>query len=257
MPESVKSRQSAVENGTNYKASSNFKAGGRPKSNTNISSGVNADQSVHDAVKAILDADENVSWAIFKLENGQVQTRQKGNGDLDQLKAGLRDDEVSYGYLRQPIGSDRRNKYVFIKWVGESVRPIQRARALDDCKKIQEVVKTFHIELSANKPSDLNEKALIERLQKAAGANYDKEQNAASAAIDQSVHEFGNYKRSSKEFFQQMEKSGTVKSIVYETKALPKSTPVDLGNRSMTVGASSARANTVDLKIVKEDNVAN
>lgn len=54
-----------------------------------------------------------------------------------------------------------------------------------------------------------------------------------------------------------MEKSGTVKSIVYETKALPKSTPVDLGNRSMTVGASSARANTVDLKIVKEDNVAN
>jgi hypothetical protein len=115
------------------------------------------------------------------------------------------------------------------------------------------VVKPYHIELPANKKQDLNEKLLVERLQQAAGANYDKEQNASPS--QKSVLELNSYKNSSKNFFKNMEKQGNVQKVVYETKALPKSTPVDLTNRQMTANASQAKANMVDLQLRKEQNV--
>lgn len=34
---------------------------------------------------------------------------------------------------------------------------------------------------------------------------------------------------------------GNVGKVVYDNKPLPKSTPVDLGNRQMTIGASQLR----------------
>ena len=106
------------------------------------------------------------------------------------------------------------------------------------------------MELPANKKADLTHKLVSDRLQAAAGANYDKEQNAAQVDPKTSAHEFGQYKESSKKFFQEKEKSGNVQNarILYDTKALPTTTPVDLGHRAMTVGAAAAAKNTVDLK---------
>ena len=187
---------------------------------------------------------------ILSYDRG-VNLIKEGDGDFEAFKNSLIDDAVLYGYLRQPIGLDRRMKFVFVKWIGENVRPIQRARALDDYKRIQSGIKVYHLELSANKKSDLTEKNIVDRLQAAAGANYDKEQNA-NPALGHSQNEFSSYKRTSKQFFQNIEKNTTLKAVVYETKALPKTTPVDLGGRAMTVGASLANKNVVDLKIQKE-----
>jgi hypothetical protein len=113
----------------------------------------------------------------------------------------------------------------------------------------------YHLEVSAQKKSDLSEKTIIDRLISAAGANYDKEQNA-NPALGHSQNEFGSYKRSSKAFFENIEKNTTLKSVVYETKALPKQTFVDLGGRAMTVGASTAKSNVVDLKLQKDTGAA-
>jgi hypothetical protein len=101
--------------------------------------------------------------------------------------------------------------------------------------------------LPANRRSDLVEKLIIERLQKAAGANYDKEQNASPSTVRLANSEFVSYKNNSKKFFQERERQGNVTGVVYETKPLSKATPLDLNNRSMTVGAATARANIVDL----------
>jgi hypothetical protein len=70
-----------------------------------------------------------------------VNLLKEGTTDFEDFKNQLAEDQILYGYLRQPIGLDRRLKFVLIKWVGENVRPIQRARALDDGKRIQQGLK--------------------------------------------------------------------------------------------------------------------
>lgn len=99
--------------------------------------------------------------------------------------------------------------------------------------------------------ADLTEDDIVSRLKAAAGANYDKGQNSAPTSQSDRNTEFSSYKSSSKNFFLQMEKNSNIGSFVYDSSARPRNTPVDLSVRSMTVGASQARANTIDLKIGK------
>lgn len=197
-------------------------------------------------VAQILSASDPVTWGIFKWDN-ELQIVRKGDSDFETMKSHLSDEAALYVYMRIPLGADRRNKFVFVKWLGENVRPVQRARSFDYGKKVSAIIKVFHLEIVATRRGDLIEKSLLDRLTQAAGANYDQEQNAAPSE-KASNNEFGSYKRTSKQFFQQMEQNGNLKKVVYETKPMARTTPVDLGNRSMTVGASSAKANTVELQ---------
>ncbi len=46
-----------------------------------------------------------------------------------------------YGYARVPLGADRRDKFVLIKWIGENVKPVQRAKAFDEVKQVVSFIK--------------------------------------------------------------------------------------------------------------------
>lgn len=218
------------------------------------------------------------------MERGSTLTvASQGQGGVDEMKEDLLDGAVLFGYVRVELGSDRRQKFALVKWVGEGVRAMQRARAFEESRiasskikvnapfcfgisifitvQIQSIitknVKVFHVEVAASKGSDLTHRSVSDRLKAAAGANYDKDQNAvtgSNSSLSSSSnagpkHEFGAYKNASKAFFQSVEKQGTIGAVLYDTKPLSERTPVDLGVRAMTVGATEAKANTVDLRV--------
>jgi hypothetical protein len=91
----------------------------------------------------------------------------------------------------------------------------------------------------------LSEKGVTERLQSAAGANYDLAQNSSNARRVSETHttEFSSYKKASRDFFAKIEKNTSIKNITYDDKPHSRQTPVDLSLRTMTVGASIAKAN--------------
>lgn len=192
-----------------------------------------------------MDGDPSLSWAIFKFDAGRLIVQSSGAGNFEELIDQFEEENVNFGYVRVPIGSDRRNKFVLIKWTGERCRPVTRARAFEDTKTITKLITVYHIEIPATRRGELIPKNILDRLQAAAGANYDREQNAAQPTHDLSS-DLSNYKRSSKQFFKDLEKTGNASPIVYESRPLPKATPVDLSNRQMTVGASVAKQNIVD-----------
>jgi hypothetical protein len=78
---------------------------------------------------------------IFKWEQNSLSSQAYGSADFDKMKSRLDDSAVMFVYMRIPIGAERRNKFVFIRWVGENVRPVQRARAFDDAKRVTERIK--------------------------------------------------------------------------------------------------------------------
>jgi hypothetical protein len=204
---------------------------------------------VSEVIRAILNVDPSISWyvnaiylnihlfihirAVFNYERGNLVTETCGNGDFDTFRNSFKDDGVSYGYLRTAIGVERRTKFVFFKWVGENAKPLQRARAFDGTKKALDLIRVIHLELPVSKHSDLVEKTIWDRLTMAAGANYDKEQNTVSQNTKNVTgSDLHSYKLHSKQFFENIEKSGTIKSVIYESKPLAKTTPVNLGVRS-------------------------
>ena len=78
------------------------------------------------------------------------------------------------------------------------------------------------------------------KLKVAGGADYDTGSNAKGYKSNA-----GTIRKKSLAAYQKIEKGGTIDTPVFETSALPQSTPVDLGGRATTASASVAQANTV------------
>ena len=45
------------------------------------------------------------------------------------------------GYLRTTVGAEQRNKFVLIKWVGERMPPMARARMLEHEAQVKKIIK--------------------------------------------------------------------------------------------------------------------
>ena len=64
-----------------------------------------------------------------------------GDTSVDEMKNWFEDDAIMYAYVRVELGSDKRQKFAYIKWVGDNVKPMQRAKAFEQTKKIQDYIK--------------------------------------------------------------------------------------------------------------------
>jgi hypothetical protein len=80
---------------------------------------------------------------------------------------------------------------------------------------------------------------LQKKLLAAGGANYSVQESDKG--------DFSSYKKSTREFYTETEKKGTVSAIVYQTGPLT-TTPMDISGRSMVASQSDFRGNLVDLK---------
>ena len=45
------------------------------------------------------------------------------------------------GYLRTTVGAEQRNKFVFIRWLGERVSPMARARFFESEAAVKKTIK--------------------------------------------------------------------------------------------------------------------
>lgn len=199
-------------------------------------------------VKRIVEGDEDVAWVLFNCDQN-VQIHAQGVGEVEALKTKLDDTMVLYGYIRVPVGAEGRTKFVYIRWVGTKIKPIQRAKALDNEKVIKSFTRVYHIEVHTSERDDLTSSKVNDKLARAGGANYDKTQNTGGK-VDSNAS-FSSYKERSRDFFYEKEREGNVKQVVFEKGPIGRTTPVNLAGRAMTVGASTANKNLVDLKTKK------
>jgi len=67
----------------------------------------------------------------------------KGSGGLQGLLEHLKEDERIYGYFKVTWGEEesRREKFIFLTWVGERVPPLKKARVSTDKAFVKQVVK--------------------------------------------------------------------------------------------------------------------
>jgi len=125
-----------------------------------------------DALKAILDSENPITWALFGQSADDslncVDVLRTGSSEFDDLKQHLSDDNVRYGVVAlttdefsggQQEGVYVQTRHLFFSWVGEAVKPLEKARSSQHRVALYNYCKTIlqlHGEIQATNLSEMS-----------------------------------------------------------------------------------------------------
>jgi len=137
---------------------------------------LNVGDDVAQAYQAVRSDANSTNWAVFKYsgDNSGVSVAATGDDGLSGLVNHLQGGERAYAYLRVTSGDElsARAKFVFLTWVPEDVKPLQKARVSTDKAFVKQVVKDFSLEFFASNHSEISEEEILKAVKKAGGADY-------------------------------------------------------------------------------------
>ncbi|KAJ8979434.1 hypothetical protein NQ317_003213, partial [Molorchus minor] len=109
-------------------------------------------------------------WAVFKFDRQRIGCSASGE-DFEKFRAQFNENERAFGYIRIQTGDElsKRQKFLFITWVGASVSVLQRAKMSTD-KSVIKII--FAVELQLENISEIDFDHFVSELNKAGGANY-------------------------------------------------------------------------------------
>lgn len=102
----------------------------------------------------------------------------KGNGGYDELIQKFTPDELFYGVFKVEAVDDdsKRTKFILISWVGQKVRPMERAKMTSHIPKVSTFFRT-HVEFQTSDLQEITKEDIIRKLNNSAGAHRPKEYN--------------------------------------------------------------------------------
>eukprot|EP01096_Ripella_sp_DP13-Kostka_P003660 TRINITY_DN15493_c0_g1_i1.p1 TRINITY_DN15493_c0_g1~~TRINITY_DN15493_c0_g1_i1.p1 ORF type:complete len:310 (-),score=153.56 TRINITY_DN15493_c0_g1_i1:45-974(-) len=120
-----------------------------------------------DAFKAV--AREDADWAVVRYSEGkkdELELKSVGKGGLDGLKAQLVDSEICFALIMQKVTETTTTvtKILLVTWVGEQVRPLQKARSSPHRDELANWLKQhvpFHSHYPATSYDDLTVESIL------------------------------------------------------------------------------------------------
>jgi len=184
---------------------------------------------IKEAYDKVRDDSSPVNWLSLGYGGSKkaLELYGSGEGSLEEFTASLKDDEVTFGYVRIIYGDSQRSKFVLISYVPDGLSILTKARANTHKPALTQYLKYMHSDVYATTTAELAEDVIQAKLQAAAGANYGTGGTAAAGSED-----FGSIKDNAKNFFQQTEGKGSRQTIVYNKGPLGETTPVSLQGRA-------------------------
>ncbi|XP_021916725.1 coactosin-like protein isoform X1 [Zootermopsis nevadensis] len=115
----------------------------------------------------------DTEWAVFKFEDTHIFCSAKGT-QFEKFREQFADDERAFGYIRLQMGDEmsKRQKFLFLTWVGPSVGVIKRAKMSTDKAMVKEIIMNFAVELQLENKNEFEIDHFREQLLRAGGANY-------------------------------------------------------------------------------------
>mmetsp|Transcript_16727 Transcript_16727/g.17487 ORF Transcript_16727/g.17487 Transcript_16727/m.17487 type:complete len:154 (+) Transcript_16727:31-492(+) len=120
-----------------------------------------------------------VSWIICGYPEGNTNTlefKSEGEGGMPEFIENLPEGDIVWGAFKV-VGVDdrgntvsRRPKFIFVKYLPDTVPTMKRARAGGHKGAIKQVFDA-HIDIEIENPSELSEEVIIQKLRAAGGAH--------------------------------------------------------------------------------------
>lgn len=129
---------------------------------------------IKDAIADVRSDKTSTNWVLLSYsgENtNDVVLNGKGDGGVNELISQLRDNIVGYGLLRvtEKFDNSVTVKFVFIKWVGESIHRMLRARLGTHSGAVKEIIAPYHVDVEASNHSEISEEIVTKTVSKASG----------------------------------------------------------------------------------------
>eukprot|EP00026_Physarum_polycephalum_P012096 Phypoly_transcript_12368.p1 GENE.Phypoly_transcript_12368~~Phypoly_transcript_12368.p1 ORF type:complete len:329 (+),score=68.40 Phypoly_transcript_12368:111-1097(+) len=126
------------------------------------------------AIAEVRDDRKSTNWALLSYEGentNNVVLVGKGEAGTNELIDHLQDDMVGYGIVRLVERRDDSDtiKFVFVKWIGEGIHRMLRARLGTHSGAIKEVLSPYHVSVEATTKDEINEDIIWSHVKKASG----------------------------------------------------------------------------------------
>lgn len=136
------------------------------------------DPSVGEAWGRLTSDGSEVNWIACGYDDkGTVlQLRSEGSGGMPEFTASLPDDAVTWGAFKVTGVDDRGNtvsrrpKFIFVKYMPDSVPTMKRARSGGHKGAIKQVMDA-HVDFEIESKTELTEEAIIAKLRACGGAH--------------------------------------------------------------------------------------
>jgi uncharacterized protein YihD (DUF1040 family) len=130
-----------------------------------------------DCVAALMDVRNDntpTTWAAFIYPNPNTQVLKKlasGNGGASELEAQLRDDNVVYALIRklEKIDETVAVKFCFVRWLGENIPRMQRAKLGAAASEVQQIFLPFHVSLDSPDRHEVTDDNIMKLIMIASG----------------------------------------------------------------------------------------
>eukprot|EP00754_Rhynchopus_humris_P020658 Rhum_TRINITY_DN14709_c11_g1::Rhum_TRINITY_DN14709_c11_g1_i1::g.110758::m.110758 len=190
----------ARDDGVEAKAKSSSPAPASPQarseSNSPPPSSSGGSTNIAQLWEEIRDGKSSLNWVMLSYDGKDPKTaalHDKGVTGLSDVVSKLPDDKVLFCGLRCRAIDDRgtvvsvRNKFIFVAWVGPSVKPMQRAKVSTHKAVFEKLLSGTHVQYQTGDKDDLTEKELEHKLQASTGAHkptgYEFEGNDAQEGL--------------------------------------------------------------------------
>jgi len=137
-----------------------------------------------------LRADNDTTWVLFGYSDSNVlSVTAKGSGGLSDFSDRLPEDGVVYAVLGQNVEdqddpSYSHRKFIFITWVGEKCKTMEKAKSSQHRLPLYKYILGFlqlQAELQVLEPSELSESLVLEKLR---GSRVEKADKPSSARTE-------------------------------------------------------------------------
>jgi hypothetical protein len=138
----------------------------------NMTTSIDRDK-IREAYEDVRSDSSETEWAVFKFEGTHILCSTKGT-QFEKFREQFADDERAFGYIRLQMGDEmsKRQKFLFLTWVGPLVGVIKRAKMSTDKAMVKDIIVNFAVELQLENMNEFEIDHFREQLHRAGGANY-------------------------------------------------------------------------------------
>ncbi|XP_060586255.1 uncharacterized protein LOC132741996 [Ruditapes philippinarum] len=143
---------------------------------SSVGATVAINEDVLEAIAKVRQDEQPEKWLVAEYMDGSpkgpIVLTATGEGDSDEIVEVLTEDKPMYALYRTSDVVDDITivKFVYIIWVGNSVKPMTKAKISTHKGIAESTFGPFHVAIFASDPAEISEKAIIEKVSTASGS---------------------------------------------------------------------------------------
>uniref|UniRef100_A0A8D0DKX1 Drebrin like n=1 Tax=Salvator merianae TaxID=96440 RepID=A0A8D0DKX1_SALMN len=129
---------------------------------------------LQEAYGRVVASSSPTDWALFTYEGNSNDLRVAGSGEggLEEMVDELNSGKVMYAFCRVKDPNSGLPKFVLINWTGEGVSDVRKGACANHVSSVANFLKGAHVTINARADEDVEPDAIMEKVAKASGANY-------------------------------------------------------------------------------------